>query len=255
MSNSDERSQDLHTDSLTGHLTELRYRLIRIVWAALLGMATCYNFTDRIFDVIRAPIAPYLKDGGLIFTAPMDKFMAHLKLAFFGGIILVFPFIAYQIWKFIAPGLYSKEKRYALGFIFFGTGLFGVGISFAYFIVFPMAFKFLMTYGGEVDKPLISIGEYMSFFVTTSLAFGAAFEMPLIIVILGMMDIVSQAFLRKNRRYAIMAMAILSAIITPPDLLSMLMMLGPLWFLYEFAVLLVGIFEKQRKAAIQPDQI
>lgn len=239
--------------SLTEHLTELRYRLIRVVWASLIGMVACYNFTDKIFDVIRAPISPYLQGGGLIFTAPMDKFIAHLKLAFFGGIILVFPYVAYQVWKFVAPGLYSKEKKYATGFIFAGTGLFSMGLLFTYFVVLPMAFKFLMTYGGEVDRPMITISEYMSFFVTTALAFGFAFELPLIIVILGLMGIVSQAFLRKNRRYAIMGLAVIAAVITPPDLLSMLMMLVPLWVLFEIAVLLVGFFEKRRAADVEPE--
>jgi sec-independent protein translocase protein TatC len=239
--------------SITEHLGELRYRLIRIVWAALFGMVACYNFTDKVFDFIRAPIAPYLQGGGLIFTAPMDKFVAHLKLAFFGGIVLVFPYVAYQIWKFIAPGLYAKEKKYATAFIVAGSVLFSLGLLFTYFVVFPMAFKFLMTYGGEVDRPMITISEYMSFFVTTALAFGFAFELPLIIVILGLMGIVSQDFLRKNRRYAIMGLAILAAVITPPDLLSMLMMLVPLWLLFEIAVLMVGFFERRRAAEIESE--
>lgn len=247
MTNHEESS----SDSLVGHLTELRFRLFRSLIAAFIGMAICYHFTDVIFEWIRAPIAPYLQGGGLIFTAPMDKFIAHLKLALFGGILLSFPFIAYQIWKFVAPGLYQNEKKYAVGFIFFGSLLFGLGIAFTYYIVFPMAFKFLMTYGGDVDKPMISIGEYMSFFVTTSLAFGAAFELPLVIVIMGLMGIVSQKFLREKRRYAVMLLAVISAVITPPDLLSMLMMLAPLWILYEIAVVIVGLFERKKAKALQ----
>jgi sec-independent protein translocase protein TatC len=243
------------TDSLIGHLSELRERIVRILFGVFLGMAICYNFTPDIFNLIRAPIAPYLQGGGLIFTAPMDKFVAHLKLAFFGGILMVFPYIAWQIWGFISPGLYAKEKKYAVAFILIGSILFALGISFAYFVVFPMAFKFLMTYGGDVDKPLISIGEYMSFFVTTALAFGAAFELPLVIVILGMMEIVSQAFLRKNRRYAIMGLAVMAAIITPPDLLSMVLMLMPLLILFESAVFVVGVLEKSREKAAATEPV
>lgn len=241
MDNFEEKSQDL-----VGHLTELRYRLIRSAWAILVGMLICYNFTDRIFDIIRAPIAPYLQGGGLIFTAPMDKFIAHLKLALFGGVILVFPYVAFQIWRFVAPGLYQKERRYGASFIISGSLLFLVGILFSYFVVFPMAFKFLMTYGGETDKPMISINEYLSFFVTTSVGFGFAFELPLVLVLLGMFGIVSQKFLREKRRYAIMIIAVICAVITPPDLMSMVLMLVPMWALYEISVILVGIFERKK---------
>lgn len=240
---------DPNNGTLVGHLTELRYRLVRSLWAAFVGMIACYNFTEKIFDLIRAPIAPYLQGGGLIFTAPMDKFIAHLKLAVFGGVILAFPYIAAQIWGFIAPGLYEREKKYGLAFIVSGSLLFVLGILFSYFIVFPMAFKFLMTYGGDIDKPMISIGEYMSFFVTTSIAFGVAFELPLIIVLLSLFGIVSQKFLKEKRRYAVMGIAIVAAVITPPDLLSMLLMLVPMVLLYEIAVIIVGILERNRPQA------
>jgi sec-independent protein translocase protein TatC len=175
-------------------------------------------------------------------------FIAHLKIAFFGGIILSFPFIAYQIWGFIAPGLYQKEKRYGASFIVVGSLLFAIGILFSYFVVFPMAFKFLMTYGGGVDKPMITIERYLSFFVTTSVGFGAAFELPLILVMLGMFGIVNQKLLREKRRYAVMAIAIVCAVITPPDLLSMVLMLVPMWLLYEISIVLVGIFERKKAA-------
>lgn len=236
-------------NTLIGHLVELRVRLVNCLWAVLVGFVVSYNFTDKIMDVIRQPIAGYLQGGGLIFTAPMDKFMAHLKLAVFGGLVLVFPFVVYQLWKFIAPGLYEKEKKYAAGFVLSGTLMFFVGVLFTYFVVFPMAFKFLMSFGGETDKPMISITEYLSFFIITSLAFGAAFELPVVIVILGMMGVVSQQFLREKRRYAIMLMAILCAVITPPDLLSMVLMLAPMWLLYEIAVILVGFFQKKQNLA------
>ena len=208
-------------------------------------MVVCYNFTDKLFDIIRKPIAPYLPSGGLVFTAPADKFIAHLKLALFGGAILSCPFWIYQIWKFVAPGLYSKERKYSLGFIFAGTSLFIIGVCFAYFLVFPAAFHFLMGYGGDVDKPMITIDQYLSFFTMTSLMFGLSFELPLILVILGMLGIVSSRFLRDKRRYAVVVMAIISAIITPPDLLSMMMMI-PMCALYEVGLWTVYFIEKKR---------
>ncbi len=244
-------SLEQSSDTLIGHLIELKTRLIRVLLACFAGMLLCYNYTVIMFDYIRGPIAPYLKGGGLVFTGPMDKFISHLKLAFFGGFILASPIWIYQIWKFVAPGLYSKERKYSLGFILAGTVLFLVGVSFSYFLVLPMAFKFLMTYGGDVDQPMITIGEYLSFFVTTCLSFGAAFEMPLIITLLGMMGVINQKFLRKNRRYAVIVLSIVSAVITPPDLLSMLLMMVPMLVLYEVSVILVGIFQPKEVADIE----
>lgn len=233
---------------LIEHLSELRTRIVYSGWAILIGMAVCYGFSDFLFSVIRHPIAPYLPSGGLVFTAPADKFIAHLKISFFGGVLLTCPIWIYQIWKFVAPGLYAKERKYSLSFIFWGSFLFILGVLFAYYGVFPMAFKFLMGYGGDVDKPMITIDQYLSFFVTTTLMFGLAFELPLVIVILGLMEIVSAKFLREKRRYAIVGMSILAAIITPPDLLSMLLMLGPMVLLYESSIFVVAFFERKRLA-------
>jgi len=233
------------------HLVELRERLIKAAYCILAGTVLAWNFSEQIFDILRRPIMPYLPQGGLVFTGPMDKFMAHIKISLMAGVLISSPLWLWQLWKFVAPGLYSKEKKYAGGFIFSGTFLFAVGVSFAYFIVFPTAFKFLMTFGGDVDKPLITIDHYLSFVATTSIAFGVAFELPLIMVILGMMGVVSQAFLKANRRYAILILAVVSAILTPPDLMSMLMMLVPMLLLYELSVFLVGLVERKAHEALQ----
>lgn len=189
---------------------------------------------------------PYLTLGGLVFTSPMDKFVAHLKLSLACGIIISAPFWLYQVWLFVAPGLYAREKKYAMTFILSGSLLFAAGVAFSYLVVLPMAFHFLMTYGGEVDKPMITIDHYMSFFTQTCLMFGAAFEMPMILIVLGMLGVVSQEFLRAKRRYAVMIIAILSAVITPPDVLSMIMMLVPMLALYEIGVFFVGFFERKK---------
>jgi Twin arginine targeting (Tat) protein translocase TatC len=245
---SEENEEGLGGQSLIEHLGELRTRLVRCVFILFVATGVAYGFSEKIFNFVRAPIAPYLPGGGLIFTGPMDKFIAHLKLSFVCGIIISCPLWLYQVWLFVAPGLYQKEKRYTAGFIVSGTGLFLLGAAFSYWIAMPMAFQFLMNYGGDIDKPMISIDQYMGFFTQLCLMFGVAFELPLIIVVLGMMGIVSQAFLRKNRRYAIMTIAVIAAVITPPDLLSMVMMLAPMVVLFEAAVIIVGIFEKKRDA-------
>jgi sec-independent protein translocase protein TatC len=237
---------DSKAQSLYEHLAELRTRLIHSAYILFLSTCGTYYFSEDIFNLVRAPIIPFLQGGGLIFTHPMDKFVAHLKLSLVFGILVSCPLLFYQAWKFIAPGLYSREKKYAIGFICTGTGLFFLGAAFSYFIALPMAFEFLMSFGGSADKPMISINEYMGFFSQMCLMFGVAFELPLVLVILGMMGFVSQQFLRQNRRYAVMVIAIVAAIITPPDVLSMLLMLVPMWLLFEVAVFLVGFFERKR---------
>ncbi|UOF00447.1 twin-arginine translocase subunit TatC [Bdellovibrio reynosensis] len=246
------RSEELDSraQSLYEHLAELRKRLINCVLILLVATCVCYYFSEQIFNFVRAPIAPYLPGGGLIYTGPMDKFVAHLKLSVVCAILVSCPFWLYQVWKFVAPGLYQKEKSYTFGFILSGTILFFLGTMFSYYIALPMAFEFLMSFGGTTDKPMISIEAYMGFFTQMCLMFGVAFELPLIIVILGMIGLVSQKFLRQNRRYAVMILAIVSAIITPPDLLSMSLMLVPMVLLYEISVIIVGIFEKKRTASI-----
>lgn len=243
------RSEELDSkaQSLYEHLADLRKHLINCVYILVIATGACYGFSEKIFNFVRAPIAPYLPGGGLIYTGPLDKFIAHLKLSVVCGVLVSCPFLLYQVWQFVAPGLYAKERKYTMAFILSGTGLFFLGAAFSYYIALPMAFQFLMSFGGDVDKPMISIDQYMGFFTQMCLMFGVAFELPLVIIILGVLGIVSQGFLRKNRRYAIMTIAVIAAVITPPDLLSMVMMLAPMWILFELAVLIVGIFEKKRE--------
>lgn len=239
---------DQKSESLFEHLAELRTRLIWSLWFVLIATFISFHFADPIFEFVRSPIQPYLPSGGLIYTGPIDKFMAYVKIAVVTGVIFSCPFWLWQIWKFVAPGLYQKERKYAVGFIFSGTSLFLLGVAFSYKIVLPMAFRFLMTFGNAEDKPMIAIDSYLSFVSQITLMFGLSFELPLVLTTLGMLGIVSQKFLREKRRYAIMIMATIAAIVTPPDLLSMVLMLGPMWILYEVSVLLVGLVEKKRQA-------
>lgn len=230
---------------LTDHLAELRKRIIYVAAILFGGFAACYGFSEKIFDVIRAPIVPYLPAGikGLHYTGVFEKFIAHIKVSFLAGVFLSSPLWLYQVWKFISPGLYSKEKKYALGFVVSGMGLFTSGALFSYFIVLPFAFKFLFSYGGTTDQPLITINEYLDFILKCFLGFGVMFELPVVLTFLGMMGVVDAPFLRRNRRWAVLFMAIASAIITPPDAVSMLALLIPLWVLYEISIWLVKFFE------------
>ena len=233
--------------TLIDHLEELRKRIILASIGIFVGLGIAWSQTDRIMDWIRLPIAPYLPQGGLIFTGVMDKFMSHIKVAMLASFIISCPWWMYQIWKFISPGLYKHERRYAAFFIIFGSLLFLGGVAFVYFLVYPAAFQFLMTFGGSTDKPMISINEYLSFFLSTTVMFGAAFELPLILTVLALLGVIDAEFLRKKRRYAIVLLAVVSAIITPPDLISMLMMLVPLIALYETGILIIHFMMKNRE--------
>jgi sec-independent protein translocase protein TatC len=239
------------TQTLIEHLIDLRKCVVSTLWIIAIGFGVSVYFSEHIFDFIRHPIMPYLgAGGGLVFTAPIDKFMAHMKVSFLTGVIVTCPLWLYQVWLFIAPALYRKERKMAIYFLLFGSVLFLAGVTFVYKLVYPMAFKYLLSFGGNVDKPMITINEYMDFFVSTTLLFGLAFEMPLIILLLSIIGIIDEEFLKTKRRMAIMLMAVLSAVITPPDALSMLAMLAPLLLLYELSIVLVKYVKKNAEKTI-----
>ena len=234
--------------SLVEHLSELRVRLIRSVYIIAIGSVLGWIYSEQLFWVIRQPIAPYLPDTGLVYTGITDKFVAYLKVAVLGGTVVTCPLWLYQVWAFIAPGLYRREKKYAVGFLSVGTFLFLTGACFVYFLVYPMAFKYLLNFGDINDKPMITIDNYISFFLMTTLVFGGCFELPLILVVLGMLGVIDSKFLKEKRRFAVVVLAILSAVVTPPDLMSMMFLLGPLLALYEISIVLVRVFETKRQA-------
>ena len=230
--------------TLVGHLTELRERLIHCLIALIMACLICWIYSDFLFALIRKPIEPFLEVGGLVYTGVMDKFMAYIKVSFLGGVIITCPYWLYHVWHFIAPGLYTKEKKYGLLFILIGSFLFLTGVVFVYSIVYPIAFQFLMQFGDPKDLPMITIDRYLSFFIMTTMAFGLTFEMPLILTFLSLIGALDKTFLIQKRRYAIILLAVLSAMVTPPDVISMCLMLGPLILLYELSIVLVGVCEK-----------
>ncbi|MFP5518405.1 MAG: twin-arginine translocase subunit TatC [Bdellovibrionia bacterium] len=236
---------------LVEHLRDLRKRLFNSVLILIIAMIGCYIFSDKLFEIIRAPILPYLPEQGLVFTSPLDKFVAHLKIAFASGIILSCPLWLYQIWAFISPGLYKEEKKYALLFLGAGSLLFILGVLFAYYFTLPLGLEFLMNFGGTTDKPMITIDHYLGFFTQICLMFGLAFELPLVITILGVIGVVSSKFLSEKRRFAIFFMSIFAALLTPPDVMSMSLMLVPLLILYEISIFIVRAFEKKRSKELE----
>jgi sec-independent protein translocase protein TatC len=232
--------------TLTDHLSELRDRLVKSAYGIVFMMVVSWSFREKVLEYIIHPVQNYVPNGKLIYLSPTDMFMAHIKVTAMLGIILSCPIWLYQLWKFISPGLYAHEKKYSVAFIGSGVLLFLLGSGFCYFLVLPAALKFLLEFGSEVGQAMLTLSEYLSFFVTMILVFGAAFEMPLIIVLLGLFGIVDQTFLREKRRYAVVILAIAAAIVTPPDLLSMLLLLVPLCVLYEISILIVGIVGRRK---------
>lgn len=234
--------------SLVEHLTELRHRVVRAIQGIVVGMGLSIYFSEELLAVIRRPILPFLgPGGGLVYTGVMDKFMAHLKVGALAGLILSCPWWLYHLWMFVSPGLYKKERRYVTTFIVSGTFLFLLGVVFTYYVVFPAAFEYLFTIGGDVDKPMITIADYLGFFALMVIMFGVAFEMPLVLVLLAMIGLFDASFLRKHRRVAIVAMAVVAAILSPPDALSMVMMWVPLLVFYEVAIWIIHFFVQKRE--------
>jgi sec-independent protein translocase protein TatC len=234
--------------SLTEHLTELRKRIIRVLIAVAIGFGACYYFKDWIFDIITKPLTKVLpKNGYLIYTGLTDAFFVYMKLAFFASLIITSPFILYQIWKFISPGLLLKEKKYVVPFVFSSTLLFVGGVLFGYFVVLPPAFEFFVSFNNQYLQAMISFRDYLSLFVTFLLGFGLSFELPIFIFFLAKLGIVNSKMLSKQRKYAILIIFIVAAILTPsPDALSQILMAIPLMFLYEVSIFVAKFAEKKK---------
>ncbi len=234
--------KDSISTPLWDHLRELRQRLVRSLLSLLPAFFICWFFSDHILNFLRRPIQPFLKntDGALIFTAPMSAFMAHLQVSFFSALVCSSPFWLSQLWLFISPGLYKKEKKVFIVFLTMGVVLFFTGVLFAYFVVCPIMFSVLMGFGGGMAQPFITISNYLSFIIRLALTFGLMFEMPLVLALLCRSGVLSPVLLKKYRRHAFLLLAVLSAFITPPDVMSMLLLLFPLILLYEFSVWLVS---------------
>jgi sec-independent protein translocase protein TatC len=239
----------------TAHLEELRKRLIVCFIAVGIGFVLCYGFKERLFDVLTKPLISVMETGDkIIFTGLPEAFFTYLKVAFLAGIILAAPVIFYEFWMFVAPGLYQKEKRLLLPVVMLSTVFFVGGALFGYFIVFPWGFKFFLGFASETIKPLPSMREYLSFSAKMLLAFGIVFELPLIITFLARMGLVSVDFLKKNRKYALLLFFVGAAILTPPDVVTQIMMALPLIALYEISIIGARVFSKKKIEAEDVDK-
>ncbi|HEX9136255.1 MAG TPA: twin-arginine translocase subunit TatC [Nitrospirota bacterium] len=246
------------------HLEELRKRLIRSILWITVGFAVCFNYSEDILKLLMWPMNmkltflssfPYLSivpnqvQQKLHYTTLIEPFWAHLKIALIAGIMLVFPLIMYQLWKFISPGLLPKERRYVGYFVFFSTLFFGIGVLFCYMLLLPFAVPFLLSYKTENLIAIIKIGDYIDFVLKFLLASGVVFELPLIIVLLSRMGIVSPEWLAKYRKYAFLAAFIIGAILTPtPDVFNQTILSIPIYLLYEIGIIASRIFGRKKKS-------
>ena len=226
---------DLPGMSLMEHLDELRKRIVRSAIFLFLGFIVAYIFHERLFALVQAPLSNIGKT--LVFTHPMDPLNVYLQVSLIGGAILASPFILFQVWLFIAPGLYQKERRFVVPFMAATVGLFLTGAAFGYFWVLPGALKILIVQFGHNFTSMVTIEEYSGFFLSIILGLGISFEMPILIFFLAMFGIVSPKFLWKNMRYAVLAIFLVAACICPsPDPWTMCIYAVPMLALY-----LVGI--------------
>lgn len=230
----------------TSHLEELRKRIIICIIAVTLGFLGSYFFAEQIFSILVKPLKGELPpDSLLIFTALPEAFFAYLKLSLFAGIFLASPVILWEVWCFVAPGLHDHEKHYVYPFVILSTLFFVAGVLFGYLVVFPISFKFLIGYGSELIKPLPSVKEYLSFSCKLLFAFGIIFELPLFVLFLAKVGIVDDKMLRSKRKFAILGVFIVAAVLTPPDFFSQILMAFPLIILYEISIIVAKIFGKK----------
>ncbi len=249
---------------ITEHLGELRNRILVSLIAVTIIFGICFYFSEYIFRLLISPIHTSLKFSlgypyitilpdknpalHLVFLAPAEAIWMHIKISFMSAFVISSPLIFYEVWKFVAPGLLEREKKYALPFIITTTFLFLIGALFCFIIILPFAINFLLTYKTENLQPMLSVGKYIDFCLKFILAFGAIFELPVVTVFLTKVGIVTPEFLSKNRKYAVLIAFVLAALLTPtPDAFNQSLMAIPMIVLYEAGVLASKILCRKKK--------
>jgi sec-independent protein translocase protein TatC len=254
-------TKDKQKDSLPAmgfleHLEELRKRIIYCIVAVAVGFFACWGYAERIYDIMQKPIMVALQHNGmsekLVYLNPTEPFNMYLKVAALAGLFVTSPFVLYQVWAFISPGLYRNEKRYVVPFMISTVSLFLAGGVFGYKLVYPQALEFLIGYGKQF-QPMITIGEYTDLFLTIIIGMGVIFEMPILVFFLSLMGIVSAGWMWRNLRYSILVIFIIAAIVTPTtDILNMCIFAAPMVGLYVLSIAIAYIVHpKQRRARLE----
>lgn len=252
--------QEQAFQTLTAHITELRKRILWSFAAMVTGTIICWLFKEQIYAFLVAPLAEAMNHGRshepstnrLIYTSLTEAFFTYLRVAFFAGCFLTFPIILSQIWMFVAPGLYKNEKKVFFPYLIATPILFFLGGAMVYYVVIPYAWPFFLSFqstGAETTLPIqleARVGEYLDLVMTLIFAFGLCFQLPVLLTLLARAGLVSAQFLRSVRKYAIVVIFTIAAILTPPDVFSQFALAMPIWGLYEFSILLVARIEKAR---------
>jgi sec-independent protein translocase protein TatC len=244
--NNDQDPKDPPADdgsmTLWEHLEELRSRIVRMAIAFLIGAGTCWVYKERLFDWLTRPFFAALAENHLgpqitlNFSAPAALFIAYVHLAALAGFIVALPIILYQLWAFIAPGLYSREKRFAIPFVVSSCGLFALGGYFGWAVAFPRAFGFLFSFSSPKAQPTIMVGDYIDFVTRMFIAFGATAELPILVLFLSIAGLITHRHLIKFFRYFIVVAFVIAAVLTPPDPMSQILMAIPLIGLYGVSI-------------------
>lgn len=236
--------------AITDHLSELRRRLMYAAISWLVAFLACYAFGERIFEEIAQPVRTALPEGSsLVFISATEPFFTILKVSALAGLVVAFPVVIWQVWMFVAPGLYGHEKRFAIPFVLISSLCFGAGTYFGFSLVFPTIFSFLVNYGTAVSgvEAMLSMGAYLTLATRLLIAFGLVFELPIVIFFLARMGIVDHIWLAKNRKYALLLAFVIGAALTPPDVISQISIAVPFVVLYEVGIIVARLFGKKKE--------
>ncbi|MBK9593824.1 MAG: twin-arginine translocase subunit TatC [Rhodocyclales bacterium] len=232
-------------ETFISHLVELRTRLIRAFAAILIVFVCLFPWAKELYALMAQPLLSALPKGGqMIATDVVGVFIVPMKVTMLVAFLITLPYVLYQVWAFVAPGLYSHEKKLVLPLIAASVGLFFAGMAFAYLLVFPTVFQFMSAVAPEGVAWMTDIDKYLSFVLTTFIAFGVTFEVPVVVIVLVKVGVVSIAKLKEARPYVIVGAFVIGAIFTPPDVISQIMLAVPLWLLYELGIVLARFVEK-----------
>jgi sec-independent protein translocase protein TatC len=240
-------------DTFISHLVELRDRLLRAILAVIVVFLCLFPWARELYALLAQPLIAALPVGGqMIATDVVGVFLVPVKVAFLVAFVIALPYVLYQVWAFVAPGLYVHEKRLVLPLVVASSVLFIVGMSFAYFLVFPVVFRFMASIAPEGVAWMTDIDKYLSFALTTFMAFGVTFEVPVVVIVLVRVGVVSIDKLKEIRPYVIVGAFVVGAIFTPPDVISQVMLAVPLWLLYELGIVLARVVGPSPAASEAP---